>query len=52
MIIIIGDYILLGGFKLGDEVLDCFGVEKHFRNADLINVSSCVTDMDYEWSLL
>ena len=28
IILIIGDYVLLGGFELGDEVLDVFGVDE------------------------
>ena len=30
IIMILGEYILLGGFKLGEEVLDFFGVEEKF----------------------
>ena len=27
---ILGKYVLLGGFKLGDEVLDVYGVDEKF----------------------
>ena len=26
IILILGEYVMLGGFKLGDEVLDVYGV--------------------------
>ena len=28
IILVIGSYVLLGGFELGDEVLDVYGVDK------------------------
>ena len=30
IVIIIGDYVLLGGFKLGDKVLALFGLDEDF----------------------
>ena len=30
IILILGDSVLFGGFKLGDEVLDVYGVDKKF----------------------
>ena len=42
---------MLGGFELGDEVLDVYGVDKTFYNADLIDNSCCMTDMNSEYRL-
>ena len=51
IILIIGDYVLLGGFKLGNEAFDIFGVDKHLYNEYLINNSSFITDMHSEYIL-
>ena len=39
IILVIGDSVLLGGFKLGDEVLDVYGVDAKF--------SECRSDGDF-----
>ena len=39
IILIIRSYVLLGGFKLGDEVLDVYGVDK--------KILECRSDEDF-----
>ena len=48
---ILGDYILLGEFKLGYEVLNDYGVDEKLQNADMMNASSCMKDMNSEQRL-
>ena len=46
VILVIGKSVLLGGFELGDEVLDVNGVDKKLQNADLMKTSCCMADMN------
>ena len=50
-ILILGDSVLLGEFKLGEEVLDVYGVDEKLQNAYLINTSSSMKDMNSEQRL-
>ena len=52
IILILGHYVLLWGFELGEELLDVSGVDDNFYNTYTMNTSSCITDMNDEWSLL
>ena len=48
IIMILRDSALLGGLKLGEEVLDVYGVDEKLQNSDLINTSFGMKDMNSE----
>ena len=48
IILFLVDSILLGRFKLGDEVLGVYGVDEKLYNSDLMNTSFSMKDINYD----